>query len=57
MEEIRGELADPPAAPPKGSSDMENLIKRYSEEVVFERMSPDDVAQKFIAEANTMIAG
>ncbi|MEV0618300.1 ABC transporter substrate-binding protein [Nonomuraea sp. NPDC050404] len=57
VEKIRDELANPPAAPPKGSSDMENVIRRYSEEVIFNRMTPDVAAQKLIAEANAMIAG
>ncbi|TMR91811.1 ABC transporter substrate-binding protein [Nonomuraea basaltis] len=57
IDEVRSELADPPPAPPKGASAMEDILTRYSEEVMFGRMTPDDAAQKFITEANASIAG
>ncbi|MET9239891.1 extracellular solute-binding protein [Nonomuraea sp. NPDC051941] len=57
LDKVKGELADPPAAPPKGASAMEDILTRYSEEVLFGRMTPDDAAQKFITEANASIAG
>jgi multiple sugar transport system substrate-binding protein len=57
LDEVKGELADPPAAPPKGASAMEDILKRYTEEVLFGRMTPDDAAAKFITEANASIAG
>ncbi|MGP3917205.1 extracellular solute-binding protein [Nonomuraea sp. 10N515B] len=57
IDKVRSELSDPPAAPPKGSSAMEDILTRYSEEVMFGRMTPDDAVQKFITEANASIAG
>ncbi|MCF6473245.1 extracellular solute-binding protein [Nonomuraea sp. MG754425] len=57
LDENKGELTDPPAAPPKGASAMEDILTRYSEEVMFGRLTPDDAAQKFITEANASIAG
>lgn len=57
LDEAKGELKDPPAAPPKGASAMEEMLTRYSEEVMFGRMEPAEAAQKFIAEANAAIAG
>ncbi|MEV1169043.1 extracellular solute-binding protein [Nonomuraea sp. NPDC049784] len=57
LDKVKGELADPPAAPPKGSSATEDILTRYSEEVMFGRMTPDDAAQKFITEVNASIAG
>ncbi|SDJ55240.1 ABC transporter substrate-binding protein [Nonomuraea jiangxiensis] len=57
LDKVKSELADPPAAPPKGASAMEDILTRYSEEVMFGRMTPDDAAQKFITEANASIAG
>ncbi|MEV0385046.1 ABC transporter substrate-binding protein [Nonomuraea sp. NPDC050643] len=57
VDKIRGELTEPPAAPPKGSSAMESILKRYSEEVIFDRMTPDEAAQKFITETNALLAG
>ncbi|MER7363215.1 ABC transporter substrate-binding protein [Nonomuraea wenchangensis] len=57
LDKTRSEMSDPPAAPPKGASAMEDILTRYSEEVMFGRMTPDDAAQKFITEANASIAG
>ncbi|MGP4104069.1 ABC transporter substrate-binding protein [Nonomuraea sp. KM90] len=57
LDEIKGGLTDPPAAPPKGASAMEDILKRYTDEVLFGRMAPDDAAQKLITEANALIAG
>ncbi|MGI5287044.1 ABC transporter substrate-binding protein [Nonomuraea polychroma] len=57
LDEIKGELTDPPAAPPKHASAIEDILKRYTNEVLFSRMTPDDAAQKLITEANALIAG
>ncbi|HEX4816642.1 MAG TPA: extracellular solute-binding protein [Nonomuraea sp.] len=56
LEEVKGELTETPSAPPKGSSAMEDILTRYSEEVMFGRMTPDEAAQKLITEANASIA-
>lgn len=56
MDKIRPELVDA-VVPPKGASGVEDILKRYSEEVLFGRMTPDDAAQKFLTEANAAIAG
>ncbi|MEV0168642.1 ABC transporter substrate-binding protein [Nonomuraea fuscirosea] len=57
LDEIKGELTDSPAAPPKGASAMEDILTRYTDEVLFGRMRPDNAARKFITEANALIAG
>ncbi|MEZ7124548.1 ABC transporter substrate-binding protein [Nonomuraea sp. AD125B] len=57
LKEIAGELTDPPAAPPKLASAMEDILRRYTHEVLFGRMTPDAAAQKFVTEANASIAG
>jgi multiple sugar transport system substrate-binding protein len=57
IDSVKSELADPPPAPPKGASALEDILTRYSEEVMFGRMTPDDAAQKFLTEANAAIAG
>ncbi|MGN9841362.1 ABC transporter substrate-binding protein [Nonomuraea sp. H19] len=57
LDEIKGELTDAPAAPPKLASAIEEILKRYTNEVLFGRMTPDDAAQKLITEANALIAG
>ncbi|SEU23969.1 ABC transporter substrate-binding protein [Nonomuraea wenchangensis] len=57
LKEVAGELTDPPSAPPKLASAMEDILRRYTHEVLFGRMSPDAAAQKFVTEANASIAG
>ncbi|MEW9552599.1 ABC transporter substrate-binding protein [Nonomuraea sp. NPDC050783] len=57
LKEIEGELTDPPSAPPKLASAMEDILTRYTHEVLFGRMSPGAAAQKFITEADASIAG
>jgi multiple sugar transport system substrate-binding protein len=56
IDEVKGELS-PIQAPPKGALEMEDILKRNSEEVMFGRATPDDAAQKFLSEANAAIAG
>lgn len=57
LDEIKGELTDPPAAPPKHASAIEDVLTRYTNEVLFGRMTADEAAQKLITEANALIAG
>ncbi|MFI7705213.1 ABC transporter substrate-binding protein [Nonomuraea sp. NPDC049480] len=57
LDEIKGELTDPPAAPPKHASAIEDVLTRYTNEVLFGRMTSDEAAQKLITEANALIAG
>ncbi|GAA4958522.1 multiple sugar transport system substrate-binding protein [Nonomuraea thailandensis] len=57
LDEIKSELTNPPAVPPKGASAMEDILNRYTDDVLFGRMDPDHAAQTFITEANALIAG
>ncbi|MFD1546423.1 ABC transporter substrate-binding protein [Nonomuraea guangzhouensis] len=54
--DVKSELS-PITAPPKGALQMEDILKRNSEEVVFGKTSPDAGAQKFLTEANAALAG
>lgn len=56
IEEVKSELS-PIQVPPKGALEMEDILKRNSEEVMFGRATPDEAAQKFLTEANAAIAG
>ncbi|WP_219503358.1 ABC transporter substrate-binding protein [Nonomuraea ceibae] len=56
IDEVRSELS-PIQVPPKGALEMEDILKRNSEEVMFGRATPDAAAQKFLTEANAAIAG
>jgi multiple sugar transport system substrate-binding protein len=56
IDKVKGELT-PITAPPKGALQMEDILKRNSEEVMFGKATPDAAAQKFLSEANAAIAG
>lgn len=56
IDEIKGELS-PISAPPKGALQMEDILKRNTDEVLFGKTTPDAGAQKFLSEANAAIAG
>lgn len=56
IEEVKGELS-PIVAPPKGALEMEDILQRNTEEVLFGRANADAAAQKFLQEANAAIAG
>ncbi|MEU8248577.1 extracellular solute-binding protein [Nonomuraea sp. NPDC048916] len=56
IEEVKSELS-PIIAPPKGALQMEDILKRNTEELLFGKATPDQAAQKFLSEANAAIAG
>ena len=56
IDEVKSELS-PITAPPKGALQMEDILKRNTEEVVFGKTTPDAAAQKFLTEANAAVAG
>jgi multiple sugar transport system substrate-binding protein len=50
-----GDEVTSPSAPPNGAGDIPPMLERYGEEVIFERMSPEEAAEAFIAEANSAL--
>lgn len=56
IDEVKDELS-PISVPPKGAMQMEDILKRNTEEVLFGKTTPDAGAQKFLTEANAAIAG
>ncbi|WP_158088677.1 ABC transporter substrate-binding protein [Thermoactinospora rubra] len=56
MDSVKSELV-PTVVPPKGAMQMEDILKRNSEEVMFGKTTPDAGAQKFLQEANAALAG
>lgn len=46
IDRIKDELGEAPAPPPKGAGAMQEIIKRYTSEVLFDRLSPEDAGQK-----------
>ncbi len=43
-------VTDPPRVTPNGASTVETILKRHTEDVLFDRATPDKAAQAFIAE-------
>ncbi|WP_227870001.1 MULTISPECIES: ABC transporter substrate-binding protein [Streptomyces] len=56
IDDISDETDVPPTALPGGAGEIPNLLKRYSEEVYFERMTPQEAAAAFITEANSVLS-
>jgi multiple sugar transport system substrate-binding protein len=56
IQTIGSELGEPSPAPPVGGGQVEKIIQRYTTEVMFARMKPDQAAQKFIDEVNGELA-
>jgi multiple sugar transport system substrate-binding protein len=52
IQAISSELGEPSPPPPVGGGQVEKIIQRYTTEVLFGRMKPDQAAQKFIDEVN-----
>ncbi|MDI1460829.1 sugar ABC transporter substrate-binding protein [Catellatospora sp. KI3] len=48
-------VSKPPRVTPNGASGIEAILKRYTEEVLFGRMTPQQAAEKFIAELQAEI--
>jgi multiple sugar transport system substrate-binding protein len=55
IEALGEELAAAPTAPPSGAGDIPDMLERYGEEVIFDRMSPQDAAKNFLNEAESTL--
>ncbi|WP_133830598.1 extracellular solute-binding protein [Arthrobacter sp. AG258] len=56
IDQIKGELGDAPAPPPKGAGAIQEIIKRYTSEVLFDRLSPADAGKKATDEMKSAIS-
>ena len=56
IDQIKDELGEAPAPPPKGAGAIQEIIKRYTSEVLFERLSPEDAGKKATDEMKSAIA-
>ncbi|SFC80999.1 ABC transporter substrate-binding protein [Streptomyces aidingensis] len=45
-----------PTAYPNGAGDVPDMLQRYGEEVIFERMTPEQAAEEFLREANGVLS-
>jgi multiple sugar transport system substrate-binding protein len=53
--EVTSELEEPPPVPPIGAGEVQDIIQRINEEVLFDRLSVADAVQQFMDEARTAI--
>lgn len=55
IEEITPDLSEPPPVPPAGAGEVQDIIQRLNEEVLFDRLSVEEAVEQFMAEARTAI--
>ena len=55
LAEIEPDVDSAPPVPPVGASDVQNVIVRYTSEVLAGSMSPQDAAEAFKKEVEGMI--
>lgn len=56
IDQIKGELGEAPAPPPKGAGAIQEIVKRYTSEVLFNRLSTDEAGKKAHDEMKTAIS-
>ena len=56
IDQIKDELGEAPAPPPKGAGAIQEIIKRYTSEVLFERLSTDEAGKKAHDEMKSAIS-
>ncbi|MCY1243361.1 putative ABC transporter substrate-binding protein YesO [compost metagenome] len=56
LQDIKPEMAEAPPVPPVGSGSVQNVIKRYTDEVLYDRKSPSAAAEEFKKEVEGMLA-
>lgn len=55
INEVSDEVSPPPPMTAPGGSELETVLKRYTLQVLFESMTPQEAATKFIAEIKGML--
>ncbi|MCZ2837628.1 ABC transporter substrate-binding protein [Modestobacter sp. VKM Ac-2985] len=56
VEEITPSLQEPPALPPQGAGEVQAILQRYTEQILFDQISVEDAAEQFITEVESAIA-
>ncbi|WP_430929486.1 ABC transporter substrate-binding protein [Pseudarthrobacter sulfonivorans] len=56
IDQIKGELGEAPAPPPKGAGAIQEIVKRYTSEVLFNRLSTDEAGKKAVDEMKSAIS-
>jgi multiple sugar transport system substrate-binding protein len=55
LAELAPDLAEPPPVPPIGAGEIDALLERLNEEVLFRRLTPQEAAEQFITEAESIL--
>lgn len=55
LEELAPELADPPPLPPIGAGEVQSIMQRLNEQVLFDQLTPQEAAEQFMSEAEGAI--
>jgi multiple sugar transport system substrate-binding protein len=56
IDQIKDELGEAPAPPPKGAGAIQEIVKRYTSEVLFNRLSTEDAGKKAVDEMKSAIS-
>lgn len=56
IEEITPNLAEPPPLPPQGAGEVQSILQRLNEQVLFDQMPVEKAADQFISEVESAIA-
>ncbi|MCA4135086.1 ABC transporter substrate-binding protein [Arthrobacter sp. M4] len=56
IDQIKNELGEAPAPPPKGAGAIQEIIKRYTSEVLFNRLSTEEAGKKAVDEMKSAIS-
>ncbi|KIS28511.1 ABC transporter substrate-binding protein [Arthrobacter sp. SPG23] len=56
LQDIKPDMAEAPPVPPVGSGSVQNVIKRYTDEVLYDRKTPSAAAEEFKKEVEDMLA-
>ncbi len=56
LEEITPDLAEPPPLPPPGAGEVQRILQQLHEQVLFDRLTVEEAADRFMADADAATA-
>jgi len=57
LEDLAPDMKEAPPVPPVGAGSVQNVVKRYTDEVLYDRLTPQAAAEAFKKEVEGMLAG
>jgi multiple sugar transport system substrate-binding protein len=57
LDDLAPDMKEAPPVPPVGAGSVQNVIKRYTDEVLYDRLTPQAAAEAFKKEVEGMLAG